>query len=115
MTDFTPPKQPSAPDVRFIRFSNSQEIVATRFVADDGNTTYLSDALVVHKGRDPETGQPQVQFEPFCPWVADSTFTIDKTHVMINEAGNEELVDFYNKATGKQPLVLTPKKPSIII
>ena len=108
-------------DIRYVKLTNGQELVAAQQKEHDNLYEFLADAAVVflvppkkaNGSVDPEA-PPVVNIAPFAPFAAEDTIKINKNNILFNVKSNKELSDFYKQATGKAT-VLTPPEKGIIL
>jgi len=95
-------------DVKLIRLSSGEDVVAT-VLSKDGNVTTLKDAIVAIP-----TSQGQIGFAPWSPIISKDNPNIDVSndHIVYVAEADSSVLEQYNTMFG---LVIAPKPQSIIV
>ncbi len=95
-------------DVKLIRLSSGEDVVATILEREDGSIT-IKDAIVAIP-----TGQGQLGFAPWSPIISKSepSIKVSENFVVYVAEADDSVIEQYNTMFGN---VITPKKQSIII
>lgn len=95
-------------DVKLIRLSSGEDVVATILEREDGSIT-IKDAIVAIP-----TGQGQLGFAPWSPIISKSepSIKVSENFVVYVAEADDSVIEQYNTMFGN---VIAPKKQSIII
>jgi len=95
-------------EVKFVKLSTGEEFFTT---VEEG-TVNKQELVMTNSVVAVDNGQGGLSFVPYLPFVADRSFTVHESDVMIIESPIPEILDSYNQNFGSG--IITPPEKKII-